>query len=56
MFQFSIRDVFWLIVVLGISLAWFIDHHRMTTILEKNHHSFQELLYRYNQLSAAAFS
>jgi hypothetical protein len=55
MFRFGIRDVLWLTVVLAICLAWFVDHRRMATILEKNHHSFQELLYRYNKLSAGAF-
>jgi hypothetical protein len=56
MFRFSIRDLLWLTVVLGISLAWFLDHRRMASVLEKNHHSYEELLYRYNKLTTAMFS
>ena len=29
MFRFTIRDLLWLTVVVGVAFAWAIDHHRM---------------------------
>jgi hypothetical protein len=31
MFRFKIRDVLWLVVVIGISVAWYVEHNRLTT-------------------------
>jgi uncharacterized protein HemX len=31
-FRFSIRDLLWLTVVVGMGLGWWIDHHRQTTL------------------------
>lgn len=30
MFQFTIRDLLWLIVVVAMGVAWLVDHHRLS--------------------------
>ena len=29
MFRFTIRDVLWAMVVVGLSMAWWVDHQRL---------------------------
>lgn len=30
MFRFTIRDLLWLMVVVGMGVAWYLDHKRIT--------------------------
>ena len=33
MFRFTIRDVLWLTVVVGLAVAWALDHHHQMTLV-----------------------
>jgi hypothetical protein len=43
MFRFTIRDVLWLTVVVGMALGWWIDRSRECAPLIKSHESLQEI-------------
>ena len=35
MFRFTIRDVLWLMVVVGLAVGWWLDHSRLNDLASK---------------------
>jgi hypothetical protein len=55
MFRFTIRDVLWLMVVVGLAIGWWVDHRATDSRLRQSHRDNLELQYRLRELSAKMF-
>ena len=43
MFRFTIRDVLWLMVVVGLGIGWFADHRKQVGQAQRDHWNFRML-------------
>jgi hypothetical protein len=53
MFRFTIRDVLWLTVVLGLALGWLLDHRELT---HRNDHLWSHMLRKGSALTFISFA